>query len=1231
MKHYLSSNLLTGILLLLAAGNTLAGEIVQRFPTEAVLRDAAIDARKQCVYFAVYNRNEVWKVDISTRKTLASVSVGKGPSSLAISSDGHVLACVNRLEGTATLIDLSRFQVLDTISCARGACCVASLPGQFVVINSFSDSLTVIPCTDSPTPQNWKVPIGVPDGIAASQRFVVVIGRVPAGALVYKKDNLQTPYCTVSLCDVPLDVAMLDEDTFVIVSQKFLMLCDAVSGHIVKTVPIKDGVALSTSSQRIYVLAGSNLLIWDQALTPVREITLSPLQHISSITMCDGLLIATSPREHCWLMGGKLPAPPPIVMAVPPVRNEKKAQSIQSGGCRESTTENGGKKVVVSEERQKNKEVPASPANCESVLPSSYKESKGVKRGDVAASDMRNPKIPVVGTKKQKKKAAIRTSRYEPRNQEGENWKTLKHTPLSGMEVPAPGFTHQAPPPPGMEEGPQTITEAISQGVVVLGTDQGIQPPDWRHPFKNIQADHLKGKGSAAIEATGNVSFSLDTTHFRMDEFYYNEASGELRASGNISIVQDQAELTADSISYKIPQLEELSNSHRSQVPIQAYGETLSEQELAREAMTSGHVIAENLYILEPHRKLRAKHVDYDLRTRSGELDDARGMVLLNMRGQLVAFYFGAQKLHIHKGQQAEAENIWLSTSLHDPPNYRLNLKKASLGDDGAVTASRAQLQIGKWKLPVIWPKWAYAPGRGAQGYEFKTGHGADIGYYANMGYHFGVTPDLNLTLRLYPTTRAGVGFGLEGKYDFMKEPQSLFFRSHGSFKNMLTTRGDGETVWYHRHEITDNTVALVHWEQWYKRNFVKKFYYEDEYRNRTEPRTFVNVTHTKPNYIATATVRKTTNDFVAETERSPEVTFHLLERPIWDRVFFSFDNISGYNEREPKGTHATRSVNVARASLDIDFNQALSLTPFVELEGSWYSDRVDSSSSDGRFSSLVGATLQTRFHRSFKGFAGFSGFKHVIVPSLTYSYRPRPTMDVEETPHFDAYDTVFGRSRLEAKIDNVVFGQDEETKESWQVGRLSLFYGYDFSNEMSKSKDYELELDIRPRPWWGWLLAAEQHKTDNDFNIDQPYAFQRWWLEKFEDITGRPVNSETLFQYNADFGKYERVLSYLYYDDTVYSGRFNARLGFSYTSTRGRVFNREILYGAGYRFNEKWSFAFEHRYDFQRDDLYRQTYEIRRNFDGLEAAFKFRDRSSGWDVGFELSLVAFPGTKLSF
>jgi len=241
--------------------------------------------------------------------------------------------------------------------------------------------------------------------------------------------------------------------------------------------------------------------------------------------------------------------------------------------------------------------------------------------------------------------------------------------------------------------------------------------------------------------------------------------------------------------------------------------------------------------------------------------------------------------------------------------------------------------------------------------------------------------------------------------------------------------------------------------------------------------------------------------------------------------------------------------------------------------------------------------------------------------------------MTVEETPRFDAYDNVYGRSRIESKIDNIVMGKDAETGETWQVARLSLYHGADLWNEIRESNDYELEIDLRPRSWWGLQTIAEHHSTEDegDIDIEDPFIVQRGLIELYERVLDRPFDPETADKYNTRYGDYDRMLAFFYYDNRDIGGNVNGRVGFAYTKTQEEVFNREILYGLGYRINDKWSVAFEHRYDLERGELYRQKYEVRRVMNCLEGALLINERESGWDFGVEFSVTGIPGTRIRF
>src|SRR5690606_14739501 len=116
----------------------------------------------------------------------------------------------------------------------------------------------------------------------------------------------------------------------------------------------------------------------------------------------------------------------------------------------------------------------------------------------------------------------------------------------------------------------------------------------------------------------------------------------------------------------------------------------------------------------------------------------------------------------------------------------------------------------------------------------------------------------------------------------------------------------------------------------------------------------------------------------------------------------------------------------------------------------------------------------------------------------------PESSLSLDDTPRFDAYDNALGRVRIESKLDNILYGRDPESGESWQVGRLSLYHGNDLWNERLVAHDYEMEFDVRPRPWWGIQGAAERHKIEDDIDLEAGVRIAQFVMDRYEDVTGR-------------------------------------------------------------------------------------------------------------------------------
>ncbi|NLV40402.1 MAG: LPS assembly protein LptD [Candidatus Hydrogenedentes bacterium] len=1038
--------------------------------------------------------------------------------------------------------------------------------------------------TDNGSEANWVAWVGLSSNALTTMNLSDKNGRLTACALPGK----------------PLALVWLAGEVFAVATPSGILLCRAggIEPCAEKALPVTD---MAKDGEGLVVLSGGDVVMLDGELNETGRVPLEMPARL--IRACGPVLVAMAPQE------GQQRA----------VVWNRKPQAAAETAPAESGPEAVEPPEAVASEN--GVEIVEAAAAAPSPEPAPAPGEQVPETAPVAAPPAQEPEAP-------ESPAAVPAPEVGVPAEEAAPAEETAAAPAAPAEKPQgryrsfPMFTSSLRAPSlntathkliggGEQKG---LRDALTRPMEFGEPGLGFTPPDWTEPLRDLEADSMTTDlTTGKTVMRDNVRLRLGEMAFRSDQFSYSDEQGSYSAEGHVEVSQHASSLTADYLSYATPDAAVVERSFVL--------EPRDEQNMAKKRLSMGRITGRNFHMNEPTRELLVEEVDYDFAAQKG--------TLTNARGRAAYFYYSAEKLHILGPEEFIAENAWFTTCPGDPPGYRIMVKELHVEKGEVVTGKGARLALGNVKAPFLLPIWGSTAGPYPWSVDFDSGRYAETGYYLNLGQQFQVSKELSLGPRIMPTEKEGVGLGGDIYYDHMETPSSRLYRTAGEFHGLQTTENRGYLAWYNRFEPNRDLVLRMQAEQWSDEEFFKDFFYE-QYRHRSDPRTFANLTLRKEEFIATGTARINTHSWAGETERLPEATFHLVERPLVDRLMFSFDTVNGYNDRNPGREYGTRSVNIARMSYDWDPASWLSVTPFYELEGAWYQRERTSEDSATRVSNLAGVTLQTRLHREFPGFWGFSAFKHVILPSVTYSYRPEPTLAAEDAPRFDALDNVYGRSRLETKLTNVIYGRDAETNDVWQAARLTLYQGNDFWNETRKADDYEAELDLRPRPWWGMQLAGERHDTRRPESLLEENYLESRFYKAYERATGKVLN-ERAADLNLRYADYSRILTQLYYDNTVVGGRFNTRIGFAYSDTDGNIYNRDVLYGLGYRLSENWGVSFEHIYDLNGDEMRSQTYEIRRSFKCWETALRFRDRQSGFDVNMEISLTAFPDTAIEF
>ena len=1154
------------------------------------IRDALYVDGPNLLYLASYETAEVIAIRLETGEPVARIPAGKGTS--ALSENGDKLAALNRHESSLTLIQLPEHSVIGTVQLEAGASSVfAAGPDRFGVVDPFHQSITFVNAAAAEISRRISIPDAVPVAAVMVAGQIALLTRTPEEIrfldlttfdVVYAAPLAQGMKCLLPLSDGSIAVASNERVTIL------------TSGRITNEFDFP-AQSLSVSDSRIVGVAFPDAY----ELTPgtsERATSWRLPNGASNALAFDGGLLAWSSRDgRVWSLSraeaipaaARAESPSGVVAeavsaapsAEPPTQLEAPIPDVAEASPRADA---GGPQVVPAVQRS---------ANDETQVASSPRESAPVEEAEAA-----QPK-PLT---RAEKREAKRQRRREQGRKDAESG-AARQTALYDIKPERIGISGLSPHAPYFGSPRGTWEQELIDALTVTSESASLLSVDWSQDVENIQSPlgSLRVQGDL-IEADQRTTFQVGDARIEADQLSISLESRELELRGDVRIERPGASLAADVLRIVDPPLAPtgelrplvpVRESRAAAHPLIPHG-TSPDDFAPTEAR--GMLHAENVVWKEKgKRELVADSVELDLRDRSG--------ALVNAQGHVGPLYFAAQDLKVDGPRSVYAQELWVSTCDLPVPHYRLRLKRAELEDDGTFRGSNVRVQVRDVQTPIFAPRVlaSVAPGERALATEIDFGRRAELGNMLNVAQWFKATEHSNLAPRIFATTKEGVGFGVDGNYDLMNAPAATFYRSRGEFESLYTTEDRGYAHWYHQQELLWNTRALVQWEQWSDEAFLKDFY-NNEYSDRTGPRSFANVTHTNPEYLVTGTFAPSTHSFTTETEKLPELTFHLLERRAAGDLYGTFDGVSGFYRTQQDEVDSMRTVLLGRMSYDLNLAPGFNVLPFVEVDGTYYTHAIEDDNDAVRGSGTVGVTMQARAQRSFGGVRKFSGFKHMIIPSATLLYQPKATLESEEVPRFDDLDDRPARFRLETMLDNVLLGRNVSTGSIWPVARVTFYQGNDFLNERAESSDYELEVEIRPRPWWGFQAIGEIHDVD----------------------TGE----------DEDLGEnFDRVLGYVFFDNEQGKNNLNGRLGYAYTDAAGEVLNQEILYGLGYKLSPNWSAAFEHRYDIHRNELTRQSYAIRRRLHDWEMGFFVREREQGIDVGLDINLLDFRDVKFGF
>lgn len=652
---------------------------------------------------------------------------------------------------------------------------------------------------------------------------------------------------------------------------------------------------------------------------------------------------------------------------------------------------------------------------------------------------------------------------------------------------------------------------------------------------------------------SSQVISGTETVFFRGDRFTYNLKTGVVTGSGNIEVIQAENSLRGQEATIDLPN---------------------------KVARIEGNVVATRAGgVVEGERAV------YNFEEQRGVFESARG--------RSDPWYVTADRVERESAESYAVANASLTTCNLPDPHYQLRSGSVTVVPNERLVSRKLTLLAGT--VPVFYlPYYSQGLGPKRPPLEFSSGTDSDLGAYARIDYNLELDEEITITPYVAGFTKSGVGVGLESEFSIFDD------HGRGDFDSFYiydlnddntdkpgVDDGRGKVDLYYRHELPYDITALMQAEYVSDREFLKQYVF-DEFSDRELPETFVNLDRTGLHDVISFTVRERSVDYISDVEREPELRLELLEQRIRDTGFFvSATNDFANLDAVPDGPDSVRNFSQARISYPVRLWEQIGLVPFVEGDATYYSDALDEDD-EYRVSWDTGIVGQTRFHKVYGSpFSQYKAFRHLIVPTITYRFRPTPDEEPEDLPTFDSIDLIDRENMVEIELKNYLQGKRSDGSIA-ELVEYVFSAGLEFEDSEDKFATLENELRIRPVP--NWELAM---KSFNDFR----------------DARRTDLTSAVL--------RYTKPES------------FKASVGAIHEDTALKRHETQVVYALSKALGPLWRVGFEQRYDFAGDEFSLQEFWVWRDLHCWEVLLRVRDRRESTSVMVLFNIKAFPERKI--
>ncbi|MFW6414548.1 MAG: LPS-assembly protein LptD, partial [Verrucomicrobiota bacterium] len=620
--------------------------------------------------------------------------------------------------------------------------------------------------------------------------------------------------------------------------------------------------------------------------------------------------------------------------------------------------------------------------------------------------------------------------------------------------------------------------------------------------------------------------------------------------------------------------------------------------------------------------------------------------------------------------------NVTLSTCeyvIDEHEHYSLNAGKVVHTPDGKLKAYHTWYKVGP--VPVFyWPYVQWDTDKDTGNIRLEPGHSSDWGAYLLTSRRWKLSDKTDTTMKLDYRSKRGFGIGnLTRRKTKNSRSEFLAYGLNDDEPPQTSPdynrRFDIEDQPYriafsHFRQLTDKLSLRLNVDKLSDIDMLEEWF-EDEYEDYRQPRSFIDLRYDSERYTASLQARARLNDFYTTVERLPELRVEMPRQPVFDlgnlhyegnlslanlkMRWRDFDKPRAGSLQYPEDYDALRLDSLNMFYTPFTLADKLTLTPRAGFRLTYYGDSterpiytddiitmfqvddpdlvssnaaVTSYDSRGgsktRLAAELGLEASTKFYRVWDDFKSdfwrIDGLRHVTQPYINYTYIPDPSEDRESLYYFDRVDRITEQNFIRAGLSQRLQTRHPSQDRIHELVSLDTYADFHVDDDGGKGADkfdaLTSDVEINPKQNLSFDGSLIVNLDDGEINRGE---------------IGTTVGKRDILQVG---------LSYLYRRD--YQSYFLDSMGSTLTDYAGETLDAldfDKTHYSNLRFDfpigSKMRGHARYEYDFDENELSRQVYQISRDLHcwvgALRVAHDNRRRDADTTISLVFYLKAFP------